>query len=59
MIRNFKAQNIIEYILLVVAVLLVFLVFLNPKSGPMKNSVEKTINGTVNMIDSAANEIKF
>ncbi len=52
-------QNIIEYILLVVAVILVFLLLLNPQSGLIKNSVERTLNSTVNMIDQINKEIKL
>ena len=39
-----QGQNIVEYILLVVAAILVFLVILNPRSGPLKSSVERTLN---------------
>ncbi len=58
-----KGQNIVEYILLAVAVILVFLVILNPQSGPLKNSVERTINSTVDKINELgqnnSNTIRF
>lgn len=56
---NSNGQNIVEYILLVVAVLLVFFVFLNPHGSPLKNSVETTLNSTINLIDNAASEIQL
>lgn len=56
---NSKGQNMIEYILLAVAVVLVFLVLLNPKSGSVKKSVEKTLNSTVDMINGTTKEIRF
>ena len=46
-----KGQNIIEYILMAVAVILVFLVVLNPHSGPLKNSVERTLNSTTHQLN--------
>lgn len=57
--KDNKGQNIIEYILLVVAVILVFLVLLNPKSGPVKTSIETTLNSTVNMIDATNQDIQL
>ena len=57
--KNNQAQNIVEYILLVVAVILVFLVVLNPRSGLLKKSVEKTLNGSVDQIGNITNEIQF
>jgi hypothetical protein len=49
--KNHKGQNIVEYILMAVAVILVMLVILNPKSGPLKHSVERTLNSTTNQLD--------
>jgi uncharacterized protein YoxC len=57
--KNMRGQNIVEYILLVVAVLLVFLVILNPQSGTIKKSVETTINGTADQISIITSQIKF
>ncbi len=55
---NFKGQSIVEYILLVIAVILVFLVVLNPlKKTQVKESIETTLNRTVDMIDNTTKEI--
>lgn len=56
---NLKGQNVIEFILLFVAVVLVFFVLLNPHSGLIKKTTETTINSTINMIDHTKNEIRF
>ena len=56
---NRKGQNTVEYILLVVAVLLVFIVFLSPQ-GPYKTTVEKILfNTTVNQLQGLSDEIKL
>lgn len=49
--NNQKGQNIIEYILMAVAIILVFLVILNPRTGTLKNSVERTLNSTTDKLD--------
>jgi len=57
-----KGQNIIEYILMSVAAILVFLVILNPKTGPLKKSVETTLNSTtdkLNSLSTGSSAIKF
>ena len=54
-----RGQSIVEYVLLVVAVVLVFLVLLNPHSGLIKNSVERTLNSTVDVIDNTSREINL
>lgn len=54
---NCQGQNIIEYTLLVIAVILVFLVILNPQGGLIKSSVETTLNKTVEMINNTTREI--
>jgi len=57
--KNHKGQNVVEYILIAVAVVLVGLVFLNPQSSPVKNSVETILNSTVNSIHNIAQSIHF
>jgi hypothetical protein len=57
--RKNKGQNVIEYLLLVVAVVVVLLVFMNPQGGPMKNAMENIANGTVAGIDRLNKELKF
>lgn len=54
-----RAQSIIEYIVLVTAVVMVFIVFLNP-NGPFRRTVENLlINGTVDQINAMVNEIYY
>ncbi len=56
--RN-RGQNVIEYILLVVAVISIFVVFLHP-DGPFKKRVERTLyDSTVKHIKGVSSEIQF
>ncbi len=56
---NNKGQNVIEYILLVVAVLTVFILFLNPQ-GSYRQAIDKTVlNGTTTLIENLNNELQF
>jgi hypothetical protein len=52
-----KGQNLVEYILLAVAVILVFLVILKPNSGILSNSVNRTLNTSLNLINSMGQSI--
>ena len=56
---NSEGQSIVEYILLFIAVVLVFLVILSPQNGMIKTSVEQTLNRTVEMINNTSSEIVF
>ena len=57
--RRALGQNVIEYILLVVAVVLIFVAFLHP-NGPFKKRMEHTIfDTTVKEIKDASGELKF
>ena len=56
--ENPRGQAIIEYILLVTAVLILMIVFLG-KNSPFKSKVEGALNSTVAQIDSLKNEIDF
>ena len=68
MFKNFKlkkfchekprGQSVVEYILLVTAVLILMIVFLG-KNGAFKSNVENTLNSTVDSIDNLRNEIDF
>ena len=58
MLNDQKGQNVIEYILLAVAVLLVCIFFLG-KQGPFKKAVENSLDTTIHRIDKASAEIKF
>ncbi len=53
-----EGQNIIEYLLLMVTCILIFLVFLSP-SGLFRNRIENTVNGTVNQLEDMANNVVF
>ncbi|MBF0511873.1 MAG: hypothetical protein HQL13_06055 [Candidatus Omnitrophica bacterium] len=55
--KNFKGQNTIEYILFVVAVLLVCIYFFT--NGPMKRSVNASLYTIVNEIDTVNSKIIF
>ncbi len=57
---NSKGQNLIEYILLVIAVILVCMYFfLNQTSGPMGSSINAGLYSMVNEINNIQGEIKF
>lgn len=57
--RGPKGQNLVEYILLVVAVVIVMIVFLR-KNGFYHNSVKGTIeSGTLMMLKNAEKEIEI
>ena len=55
--RNNKGQNVVEYILLVTAVLLVCIYFLT--SGMMSNRVSIGLNSVVNEINTANSLIQL
>ena len=51
--KNSKGQNLIEYILLVTAVLLVCIYFFTTQSGgPMPQAINSSLNGIVNQINN-------
>ena len=57
--RSQKGQNIVEYLLLVVAVLAVMILFLKPQ-GKYKKAVEHIVlNSTNDKIKNLTDEIKF
>lgn len=58
--RDSKGQNLIEYILLVAAVLLVCIYFFaNQSGGPMGTSINASLNSILNQINNANGQIKF
>ena len=58
--RGCKGQNIIEYVLLVAAVIAICIVFLKPQAGnPMYDSVNATLNSIVNQLNNINSQIKF
>ena len=57
--KDSKGQNMVEYILLVTAVLLVCIYFFMTKSGPMSNSINASLNSIVNQVNNLNSEIKL
>lgn len=57
--RNCKGQNVIEYVLLVVAVLIVCIIFFSHNNGPMPQSLNTSLNGMVKHLDDLSGQIKF
>ena len=57
--RNAKGQNMVEYILLVTAVLLVCIYFFTSHTGGMPNSLNASLNSMVNQIDNLNGQIKL
>ncbi len=53
-----RGQNTVEYVLLVVAVMLVMIPFLAP-NGPFHTKVGKVGDSIVNKIDEATSSINF
>ena len=56
---NNKGQNIVEYILLVVAVVLVCLVIASQNGGPMKTATNTSLSSFEIQINHLNDEIKF
>lgn len=58
--RGSKGQNMVEYVLLVTAVLLVCIYFFSTRSGsPLSDSINASLNSIVNQIDNIKGQIKF
>jgi len=58
--RNAKGQNMVEYVLLVTAVLLVCIYFFTTQSGgPMPQAINASINGIINEINTANSLIQL
>jgi Flp pilus assembly pilin Flp len=56
--RNAKGQNMVEYVLLVVAVVLVCIYFFTT-NGPMGQAVNASLNGIVNQINNINSQIQL
>ena len=54
--RNHSGQSVVEYFLLIIAVVVVFLVFFR-SDGPFKNTVETVVNGPVGLLEWMANNL--
>ena len=57
--KTLRGQNVIEYLLLTAAVLVVFIVFFNPSNGPAKRALENITNDMVLDIRRLNSEIQF
>ena len=56
---NTKGQNVVEYLLVVVSVVLVALYIMNTQNSPMKTAVENVLQDAVTDIDGLRSELKF
>ena len=57
---NAKGQNMVEYVLLVTAVLLVCIYFFTPMSGGlMPNAINASLNSIVNQINNINSQIQI
>ena len=56
--KNKTGQSVIEYLLLVSAVIIVLIIFLNPSSF-FRNTVENALNSSVNQLEDMANNLPF
>ena len=58
--RNTKGQNMVEYVLLVTAVLLVCIYFFTARSGgPMPNAINASLNSILNQINNINSQIQL
>ena len=56
---NNKGQNDIEYLVVTAAAVLVYLIFMNTQSSPMKDGLENTFNYSVGGITRLNTELQF
>ena len=58
--RDTKGQNVVEYVLLVVAVVVVCIVFLKPQAGsPMFDGINAGLSSMVTQINSGTSSINL
>lgn len=57
--KSFRGQNVVEYLLLTVAVVVVALSVFRTGGGPMKRAMENMLNGTVNGIKVLNSELRY
>ena len=53
--RNKRGQSTLEYIILVTAIVAIAIVFLNPKSGKMVNTINDTYSTVADGVNGRAN----
>ena len=56
--KDSKGQNMVEYILLVAAIILVCIYFFT-NNGPMPNAINASLNSIVNQINNINGQIQF
>ena len=59
--RDIKGQNMVEYVLLVTAVLIVCIYFFTSQSGngPMAQGINAGLNGIINEINTGTSSIQI
>lgn len=57
--RNDKGQNMVEYVLLVTAVLIVCVFFFSSSTGPMPSLINATLNSMINQVDNLNGQIQL
>ena len=55
-VQNSKGQSVIEYLLLLIAVITVIIVFLSP-TGAFKSQIEITVNAPADILDHMARTV--
>ena len=56
---NVRGQNVIEYVLLLAAVMVLLILFLSPKAQFRKTLETSLFNGTIKQIENASRRIQF
>jgi Flp pilus assembly pilin Flp len=58
--KNAKGQNMVEYVLLVTAILLVCIYFFTARSGgPMPSAINASLNSILNQINTVNSQIQL
>ena len=58
-IHNRKGQNVIEYLLVSVTVIILALAFMNTQNSPMKSAVENVLEDSVADLRQLNSELQF
>lgn len=57
--KNRSGQNVIEYLLVTAAFLLVCITFFRPDTGPARTAMENVLNITVEGVNAMRSQIQF
>ena len=57
--NGLRGQNVIEYLIVTVTVVIIVLLAANTQGGHLKNAMDNILNDTVNGIAGLRNELKF